>query len=77
MNQQIALPSAEAISAANDLAYEAIVDTADLAVSYAISVREAAWRRDSQVVRIHLEQLRLATITAIQAYKTIGVGPSV
>jgi hypothetical protein len=42
--QSAAAVSVAAVSAANDLAFEAIVENAELAASYAVSVREAAWR---------------------------------
>jgi hypothetical protein len=72
---QIAPQSAAAVSAANDLAFEAIIESAELAASYAISVREAAYRGDKTLLGMHLAQLRLTTISAIQTYKMLGAGP--
>jgi hypothetical protein len=60
----MSVPSAAAISAGHDLMFGAIVETADLAASYARSAAEAAWRE--LTVRVHLGQLRLATIEAIR-----------
>jgi hypothetical protein len=62
----MSVPSAAAISAGRDLLFGAIVETADLAASYARSAAEAAWRGDELTVRVHLGQLRLATIEAIR-----------
>jgi hypothetical protein len=66
---QMLAPSQAAISASSDLVFEAIIENADLAASYAISVREAAWRGDTSLLGMHLAQLRLATIAAIKTYK--------
>lgn len=68
-------PSPEAITAGRDLLYEAIMETADLAGSYALSAREAAWRGDRLTVGVHLRQLRLATIAALQTFNELGADP--
>jgi hypothetical protein len=70
-----ALQSEAAICAANDLAYEALVETCELAGSYARSAAEAAWRGDALTLRVHLTQLRLATIEALRAFKDLGPHP--
>ena len=51
----------------NDLAYDAIVEPCDLAASYARSASEVAWRGDHRLVAMHLVQLRLCVLTALDA----------
>lgn len=69
-------PSPEAISASRDMVYEYIVETAELAESYARSLGEAAWRGDRLTVEVHLRQIRACVLEAIGAYKTIENGGS-
>jgi hypothetical protein len=56
-------PSAEFDNAGEDKVLEDIYDTADLVRSFAVSIREAAFRRDQIWTRIHrvefIEQARL------------------
>jgi hypothetical protein len=66
-------PSDAAVRAANDLCFEAIVEFADRAASYARSASEAAFRGDQHTVRIHLGQLRLTVIAALQTAKEIAL----
>jgi hypothetical protein len=61
-----------AASAVSDLQFDLIVETIDLAASYARSASEAAWRGDRLTVGVHLRQLRLCVITAIQTFKELG-----
>jgi hypothetical protein len=68
----MSVPSAAAISAGHDLMFGAIVETADLAASYARSAAEAAWRGDRLTPGVHLRQLRLATIAALRTYNELG-----
>jgi hypothetical protein len=64
-------PSPEAVAAGRDLAFEAIQETLDQATSFALSAREAAFRGNPATLAIHLRQLRLCTIDAIQIYKSL------
>jgi hypothetical protein len=59
----------------DDLAFVAIVEATDLAVSYATSAREAAWRGDRRLLAGHLAQLRLCVITALDAHKKLSPTP--
>jgi hypothetical protein len=65
--------SAEAISAARDLAFEALVETASLGESYARSLSEAAWRGDRTTVELHIRQWRSCLLAAIDAFKQLDV----
>jgi hypothetical protein len=65
-------PSPAAISAARDLAFEAIVEHCSLAESYARSASEAAWRGDLTTLDVHIRQLRLCVITAIKTLKSVN-----
>jgi hypothetical protein len=68
-------PSFEAIAACRSLTFEAIQEHLDLAGSYALSAREAAWRGSPATLKIHLAQLRLCVIEALSAFKTLEVSP--
>jgi hypothetical protein len=59
-------------SVADDLRLEMIVETSELAASYARSAAEAAWRGDRLELGVHLQRLRLSTIAAIQTFKELG-----
>ncbi len=50
---KISPASAAANSATNDVSFEDIYDTADLISSLAVSIREAAYRRDDIWIRIY------------------------
>jgi hypothetical protein len=63
--------SAEAIAAANDLAFESLVETGSLAESFARSLVEAAWRGDRSTVEVHLRQLRLCVLAGIDIFKRL------
>jgi hypothetical protein len=67
--QESSVPSPEAIRAARDLTYEALVETAALAESDSRSLVEAAWRADSATVETHLRQLRACVVAAIDVFK--------
>jgi hypothetical protein len=69
----LAPPTAKTVC--NDLAFNAIVDACDLAASYAMSAREAAWRGDRRLLAGHLAQLRLCVLTALDAHKRLGPVP--
>jgi hypothetical protein len=62
-------------SAVNDLQLGLIGETVELAASYALSAAEAAWRDDKVTLGVHLRQLRLCVITAIQTFKELSHGP--
>lgn len=68
-------PSPEAIATGRDLAFEALVETCDLASSYGRSASEAAWRGDKLTLGVHLRQLRLATIAALKTFNELGAEP--
>ena len=59
-------------SACADMCFEAIVETCDLAISYATSAREAAWRGDRRLLAGHLAQLRACVVTSLDAYRQLG-----
>jgi hypothetical protein len=63
--------SPEAISAANDLAYEALVESATLVESYARSLREAARRAEAVTVKAHILQLRACIVAVIGTFKEL------
>ena len=76
MNAAANIPQASAIkSACDDMVFEAIIDTCDLAASYARSASEAAWRGDRRLLAGHLAQLRLTVITALDFHKRLGALP--
>jgi hypothetical protein len=62
-------PSPEAIAVGRDLVFEAIREQLDLAGSFALSAREAAFRGNAATLEIHLRQLRLCVVNAISTYK--------
>lgn len=62
-------------SAVNDLQLDLIGETIELAASYARSAAEAAWRDDKVTLGVHLRQLRLCVITAIQTFKELSDCP--
>ena len=64
-------PSPEAVAAAHDLAFEALVETAALAESYARSLREAAWRAEAVTVKTHVLQLRACIVAVIGTFKEL------
>jgi hypothetical protein len=47
----------------------------DLTASYARSASEAAWRDDRPTLQLHLKQLRLSLLTAIETFKLLGDAP--
>lgn len=53
------------------LILEALAEDLDLAVSYAISSREAALRGDAKLIAVHVAQLRLCVIEAISKCKEL------
>jgi hypothetical protein len=65
-------PSPRAIAVADDLCREAIIEAAGLAESYARSAAEAAWRGDVATLGVHLRQLRLAVIEALQVFRGLA-----
>jgi hypothetical protein len=65
------VPSTAALSACRDLVFEAIQEPLNLASSYALSAREAAFRGSADTLEIHLRQLRTCVVAAIQIYKEL------
>ena len=64
-------PSREAVSVAHDLAFEALVETAALAESYARSLGEAAWRAEAVTVKTHVLQLRACIVAVIGTFNEL------
>ena len=64
-------PSPEAVSAAHDLTFEALEETAALAESYARSLGEAAWRAESVTVKAHVLQLRACIVAVIGTFNEL------
>ena len=67
-------PSPDAVSAARDLAFEAICETCDCAASYATSACEAAYRGSQHALGVHLGELRICVVAAIGAFKELEAG---
>jgi hypothetical protein len=63
--------SPAALSGCRDLVFEAIQEPLDLASSYALSAKEAAFRGSAATLEIHLRQLRICVVAAIQIYKEL------
>jgi hypothetical protein len=75
LEQESSVPSPEAIRAALDMTFEALVETAAVMESYARSLGEAAWRADRLTVEAHLRQLRTCVVAGIDLFKMLdGVG---
>jgi hypothetical protein len=51
--------------------FEEIVDEADLLHSLALSIREAAYRRDSSTVALHIAELRMTGLALVKAYRQL------
>jgi hypothetical protein len=68
-------PSPDALAAARDLVFEALVEAGSLAESYSRSLTEAAWRGDRSTVEVHLRQLRACVSAGIDIFKQLD-GPS-
>jgi hypothetical protein len=64
------LPPLSAI--ADDPLFEEIVDEADLLHSLALSIREAAYRRDSSTVALHIAELRMTGLALVKAYRQLS-----
>jgi hypothetical protein len=70
-------PSSEAVSAARDLAFHALMDEVEVSGSYLRSIGEAAYRGDELTVGVHLRQLRLRLIAMLSIYNAgiVANGP--
>jgi hypothetical protein len=68
-------PSAELVAALRDQAFEAILETSDMAASYARSLGEAAYRGDELTMVAHIKQLRLCTTSLIGTFPWRGAMP--
>ena len=68
----VALPRQTVASVCDDLRLEAIFEAMELAGSYARSAAEAAWRGERLTLGVHLRQLRLATIAALQTFNELA-----
>lgn len=64
-------PSPAAVDAGSDLVFEALVEQLDFAASYARSGREAAWRGSREATEVHLKQLRLCIVEALQTFREL------
>jgi hypothetical protein len=69
------LPSQKAFALCDRLRFELISETMDLAASYATSAREATWRGDRETLELHIKQVRLSLLTAIETFKLLGDAP--
>jgi hypothetical protein len=69
MSNTSTAPSPRAVGAGRDLAFESLIETGELAVSYSRSLVEAAWRGDQLTVEAHLRQLRACVVTSIGIFK--------
>jgi hypothetical protein len=67
----IPLPSALHARTADDTYFTEIVDEADLLSSFAISIREAAYRRDPATIALHVAELRMTGLALVKAYRAI------
>ena len=67
----IAAPTPEAAAAADDMRLEAIVETMELAASYAIAGREAAWRGDTLELGVHVRQLRECVGLVVEVFNAM------
>jgi hypothetical protein len=72
MSTPSTLDTPRPVAMMRDQLFEFIVERTDLAASYARSASEAAWRGDQLTVGVHLKQLRLATIAALQTFRELG-----
>ena len=61
--------SPELNSALRAQAFEELVQSATLVISYSHSLAEAAFRGDQLTVEVHLKQIRLCAMSMIQTYK--------
>lgn len=52
--------------AKNGLSFDFLQECALMMESLAVSIREAAWRGSAQSVVVHLKQMRLALLAAIE-----------
>ena len=60
------------MSPASDwLAFSLIMECADLIGSFAISLREAAWRESTVTTEVSLRQIRATVNTAVETLKEI------
>lgn len=59
-------PSAEARALADNLIFDEILDLAEQAASYWLSVREAAFRREPIALAVPLRQARLVTRNVVE-----------
>lgn len=60
--------------AANDL-FAAIMDEGEMLASHAVSLREAAFRSDRALVRLHAVEARAALLKALSALRSIEALP--
>jgi hypothetical protein len=58
----------------DDAHFAEIVDEADMLCSLAISIREAAYRRDSAIIALHIGELRMTGLALVKAYRQLRGG---
>jgi hypothetical protein len=58
----------------DDEKFAEIVDAAEYLASYAISIREGAFRRDRTAIALHISELRLCGIELVKAYRALSDG---
>ena len=69
MNAPVCSP---VVGVCDDMVFDLLIETFDLAESYARSARESAWRGDRQLLACHLRQLRACVVTALDAQKQLS-----
>jgi hypothetical protein len=67
-------PTAEAERAADQMTFEGLAETLDLAASFARSAAESAWRDERGLLRLHLLQLSRSTTEALTVYRALETG---
>jgi hypothetical protein len=58
----------------DDDRFDGIVEFADKAISYWLSIREAAYRRELATLNLHCPQIRILTLAVFETVKTLGSG---
>jgi hypothetical protein len=58
----------------DDVRFAEIVDQADLHSSLAISIQEAAYRRDASTIALHIAEMRMTGLALVRAYRALKWG---
>jgi hypothetical protein len=67
-------PEAFTAAVVDDAHFATILDEADLLSSLAVSIREAAYRRDAMTIALHICELRIAGVMLVKAYRALKGG---